>query len=100
MRLTTSSEGVLSDNNDLMGLTVNDGSTDLTVSPTFDLFKYIYTASVPYVVETVTVTATPEDDGASVSFGTPTGLHWTTRTARRTDSRWRWTWAATPSTCR
>ena len=68
VRLTTSSEGVLSDNNDLMGLTVNDGSTDLTVSPTFDLFKYIYTASVPYVVETVTVTATPEDDGASVSF--------------------------------
>ena len=73
VRLTTSSEGALSDNNDLMGLTVNDGSMDV-LSPTFDVEQYIYTALVPYVVETVTVKATPQDDGATVIFWDADGL--------------------------
>ena len=52
----------------LSALAVNDGSNDLTLSPTFDQDTTSYTASVANTVTSVTVTATKNDDGASVAI--------------------------------
>ena len=58
---TTSSDATLTD------LTVNDGTTDLTLSPAFASGTFVYTASVTNAVDEVTLTATPTHTGASVS---------------------------------
>ena len=59
---TTSTDATLS------GLAVNDGSSDLTLTPTFASDKYTYTATVPNTVETVTVTPAVNDSNATVAY--------------------------------
>ena len=56
-----------SDDATLSGLTVNDGTSDLTLDPTFASAKTSYAAEVANAVTTVTLTAMTTDDGASVS---------------------------------
>ena len=58
---TTTSDATLS------ALTVNDGTSDLTLSPAFASGTFVYTASVTNAVDEVTLTATPTHTGASVS---------------------------------
>ena len=57
----------------LGGLTVNDGTSDLTLAPAFALGTFVYTASVGNAVATVTLTATVNHAGASVSAVTLDG---------------------------
>ena len=51
----------------LSALTVNDGTNDLTLDPTFASGTYTYEADVVSSVTSVTLTATPNDSGASVT---------------------------------
>ena len=62
-----------SDDATLSGLTVNDGTSDLTLDPTFASAKTSYAAEVANAVTTVTLTAMTTDDGASVSAVTLNG---------------------------
>ena len=52
----------------LSGLTVNDGSSDLTLTPAFASGTTSYTASVAYAVEQVTVTPKKSDDNATIEY--------------------------------
>ena len=52
----------------LSGLVVNDGSTDLTLTPTFASGTYAYDASVASTVAEVTVTPTGNDSGATIDY--------------------------------
>ena len=53
----------------LSALAVNDGSTGLTLDPTFTLDTYAYAVSVETLVDTVTLSATATDaTGASVAY--------------------------------
>ena len=51
----------------LSALVVNDGTNDLTLDPTFASGTYAYDAEVANAVTTVTLTATVNDAGASVT---------------------------------
>ena len=62
-----------SDDATLSGLTVNDGTSDLTLDPTFASAKTSYAAEVANAVTTVRLTAMTTDDGASVSAVTLSG---------------------------
>ena len=62
-----------SDDATLSGLTVNDGTSDLTLDPTFASAKTSYAAEVANAVTTVTLTATVNHTGASVSAVTLDG---------------------------
>ena len=62
-----------SDDATLSGLTVNDGTGDLTLDPTFAPGTFAYAAEVGKAVTTVTLTAMKTDDGASVSGVTLNG---------------------------
>ena len=57
----------VSDDATLSALTVNDGTNDLTLDPTFVSGTYVYEADVGGAVDEVTLTATVNDDGAEVS---------------------------------
>ena len=63
-----------SDDATLSGLTVNDGTSDLTLDPTFASAKTSYAAEVANAVTTVRLTAMTTDDGASVSAVTLSGI--------------------------
>ena len=52
----------------LSGLAVNDGSTDLTLTPTFVSGTYAYAASVGNTVTEVTVTPMKNDSGATIEY--------------------------------
>ena len=52
----------------LSDLVVNDGTTDLTLTPTFASSKYTYRASVTNTVTEVTVTPTKNDSGATIEY--------------------------------
>ena len=52
----------------LSALVVNDGSTDLTLTPGFAPDEYTYMASVGTAVDEVTVTPTPNDAGAMIEY--------------------------------
>ena len=52
----------------LSGLTVNDGSSELTLTPAFASGTISYTASVAYAVEQVTVTPKKSDDNATIEY--------------------------------
>ena len=52
----------------LSGLAVNDGSTDVTLTPTFASGTTSYTASVANAVAELTVTPTTTDDGAAIKY--------------------------------
>ena len=52
----------------LTDLVVNDGSSDLTLSPTFASDTYAYDASVASTVDEVTVTPTLGDSGATIEY--------------------------------
>ena len=58
---TTSTDAALS------ALTVNDGTNDLTLDPSFAPGTYTYAADVANAVDAVTLTATVNDGGAEVS---------------------------------
>ena len=62
-----------SDDATLSALTVNDGTGDLTLDPTFAPGTFAYAAEVDKAVTTVTLTAMKTDDGASVSGVTLNG---------------------------
>ena len=62
-----------SDDATLSGLTVNDGTSDLTLDPTFTSATTSYAAEVANAVTTVRLTAMTTDDGASVSGVTLNG---------------------------
>ena len=51
----------------LSGLSVNDGTSDLILTPGFVSDTYVYAADVGNAVEEVTLSATVNDDGAEVS---------------------------------
>ena len=57
------------DNNDatLRTLTVNDGTNDLTMDPTFASATYVYETDVANAITTVTLTATPSYSEAEVT---------------------------------
>ena len=57
----------------LSALTVNDGTTDLTLTPPFVPGIYVYEADVDNTVTTVTLSATVNDDTAEVSSVTLAG---------------------------
>ena len=57
-----------SENATLSGLTVNDGSSDLTLSPAFASDNTSYTALVPNAVDEVTVTPTPLNSNATIAW--------------------------------
>ncbi len=57
----------------LSGLSVNDGTSDLTLTPGFVSGTYVYAADVGNAVEEVTLSATVNDDGAEVSGATLDG---------------------------
>ena len=57
----------------LSGLTVNDGTNDLTLDPTFDPATLAYTAKEYNGITTVTITATPNHSSAAVSAVTLDG---------------------------
>ena len=63
-----------SDDATLSGLTVNDGTSDLTLDPTFVSATTSYAAEVANAVTTVTLTAMTTADGASVSAVTLSGI--------------------------
>ena len=63
-----------SDDATLSGLTVNDGTSDLTLDPTFVSATTSYAAEVANAVTTVTLTATVNHTGASVSAVTLSGI--------------------------
>ena len=65
--------GAASDDATLGALTVNDGTSDLTLDPTFAPGTFAYAAEVGKAVTTVTLTAMTTDDGASVSAVTLNG---------------------------
>ena len=52
----------------LSGLAVNDGTSDLALTPAFAAGTTAYAASVEYAVDEVTVTATKNDAGAKVDW--------------------------------
>ena len=52
----------------LSGLVVNDGSSNLTLTPTFASGTYEYAAMVASTVTEVTVTPTTTDDGATIEY--------------------------------
>ena len=62
-----------SDDATLESLTVSDGTSDLTLDPTFASATTSYAAEVANAVTTVTLTAMTTDDGASVSAVTLNG---------------------------
>ena len=64
VRLTGTALGASSDAT-LSGLTLNDGTSDLTLTPAFASATTSYTLSVPNATDELTVTATTTDDGAS-----------------------------------
>ena len=62
-----------SDDATLSALTVNDGTSDLTLTPAFVSGTYVYEADVENAVDEVTLTATMNDDGATISAVTLAG---------------------------
>ncbi len=71
--IVTATAPPASDDAKLRGLTVNDGRSDLTLDPTFVSGTFVYTASVTNAVDEVTLTATVNHAGASVSAVTMNG---------------------------
>ena len=71
--------GAASDDATLGALTVNDGTSDLTLDPAFAPGTFAYAAEVGNAVTTVTLTAMTTDDGASVSAVTLNGTAITDR---------------------
>ena len=71
--------GAASDDATLGALTVNDGTSDLTLAPAFAPGTFAYAAGVGNAVTTVTLTAMTTDDGASVSAVTLNGTAITDR---------------------
>ena len=71
--------GAASDDATLGALTVNDGTSDLTLDPAFAPGTFAYAAEVGNAVTTVTLTAMATDDGASVSAVTLNGTAITDR---------------------
>ena len=71
--------GAASDDATLGALTVNDGTSDLTLAPAFAPGTFAYAAEVGNAVTTVTLTAMTTDDGASVSAVTLNGTAITDR---------------------
>ena len=71
--------GAASDDATLGALTVNDGTSDLTLAPAFAPGTFAYAAEVGNAVTTVTLTAMKTDDGASVSAVTLNGTAITDR---------------------
>ena len=63
-----------SDNATLSGLTVNDGSSDLPLSPAFASDITSYTAWVPNAVDEVTVTATKLNSNATIAWLDGSGM--------------------------
>ena len=61
-------EAVTSTDATLSGLAVNDGSTDVRLSPEFAPGTETYAASVASTVAEVTVTPTTTDDGATIEY--------------------------------
>ena len=68
LRGTVGGTPTLSDDATLSGLTVNDGTSDLTLTPGFGSGTYVYAANVGNAVTTVTLTATVNDANASVTY--------------------------------
>ena len=66
--------GAASDDATLSALTVNDGTSDLTLDPAFAPGTFAYAADVDNAVTTVTLTAMTTDDGASVNAVTLGGI--------------------------
>ena len=66
--------GAASDDATLGALTVNDGTSDLTLAPAFAPGTFAYAAEVGNAVTTVTLTAMTTDDGASVNAVTLGGI--------------------------
>ena len=64
----------LSENATLSGLTVNDGSSDLALSPAFAPDTTSYTAWVPKAVEEVTLTATTLNPNATIAWLDGSGM--------------------------
>ena len=71
--------GAASNDATLGALTVNDGTSDLTLDPAFAPGTFAYAAEVGNAVTTVTLTAMTTDDGASVSAVTLNGTAITDR---------------------
>ena len=67
LRGTVGGTPTLSDDATLSGLTANDGTNDLILSPGFGSGTYVYAANVGNAVTTVTLTATVNDANASVT---------------------------------
>ena len=69
--------GTITDNDSsdatLSALTVNDGTNDLTLDPTFVSGTYVYAAEVDNAITTVTLTATVNDDDAEITAVTLAG---------------------------
>ena len=63
-----------SDNATLSGLAVNDGSSDLMLSPAFASDTMSYTVLVPYAVEEVTVTPTRLNSNATIAWLDGSGM--------------------------
>ena len=72
-KVTATDSVIVSADATLGGLTVNDRTSDLTLAPAFALGTFVYTASVGNAVTTVTLTATVNHAGASVSAVTLDG---------------------------
>ena len=82
----------------LSRLAVNDGSSDLTLTPTFASGTYAYAASVGNTVAEVTVTPTQNDSGATIEYLDASDMTLTDAdTSAIPASRWRWRWATTSS---
>ena len=67
-RVTVDRAAAASTDATLSDLVVNDGTTDLTLTPTFASGMYTYTASVVNAVAQVTVTPTKNDSGATIEY--------------------------------
>ena len=65
--VTVTRAAALSTDATLSALTVNDGTSDLTLSPAFASGTYAYAANVGNGVTSVTLTATPNHTGGSVT---------------------------------
>ena len=72
--IVTATAPPASDDAKLRGLTVNDGTSDLTLSQAFASGTFVYTASVTNAVDEVTLTATVNHAGASLSAVTLGGI--------------------------
>ena len=69
----TATVTAISDDATLSALTVNDGTNDLTLAPAFASATFAYAADVAHAVDEVTLSATVNHAGASVSAVTLNG---------------------------